>query len=88
MNPHLKPVGQKVDREQRFCLVCGAEDEHHFQFVCCAIRDRFTAIFWGLAPSLFSFFMLHDPRVIAKFLHERFVHRAMLPEVTSEVPRH
>ena len=30
-------VGQKVDREQRFCLVCAsgtAEDEHHFLFDC------------------------------------------------------
>ena len=30
---NFKPVGQKVDREQRSCLVCGsdaAEDEHHF----------------------------------------------------------
>ena len=29
----FKPVAQRVDREQRFCLVCAsdtAEDEHHF----------------------------------------------------------
>ena len=72
----FNPVGQKVDREQRFCLVCAsgtAEDEHHFLFDCpayCSIRDRFTAIVWGPAPTMSSFFALHDPRVIAKFLHE------------------
>ena len=70
----FKPVGQKVDREQRFCLVCASdttEDEHHFVFDCpayCSIR--YTAIFWGPAPTLSSFFTLHDPRVIAKLLHE------------------
>ena len=47
----FKPVAQRVDREQRFCLVCAsntAEDEHHFVFDCPAyrpIRDRFTTIF-------------------------------------------
>ena len=72
----FKPVGQKVDREQRFCLVCASdttEDEHQFVFDCpayCSIRDRYTAIFWGPAPTLSSFFTLHDPRVIAKLLHE------------------
>ena len=69
----FKPVAQRVDREQRFCLVCAsdtAEDEHHFVFDCPAyrsIRDRFTAIFWGPVPTLSSFFTLHDHRVIAKF---------------------
>ena len=83
---NFKPGGQKVPREHRLCLVCGsdtAEDEHHFVFDCpayCSIRDRFTAIFWGPAPTLSSFFTLHDPRVIAKFLHECFTHRSMLLE--------
>ena len=34
---NFKPVGRKVDREQRFCLACdaaSAEDEHHFVFDC------------------------------------------------------
>ena len=49
---------QRVDRDQRFCDVCAfdtAEDEHHFVFdcpACCSIRDRFTTIFWGPAPTL------------------------------------
>ena len=72
----FKPDGQKVDREQRFCLVCPSdhdttEDEHHSVFDCPAyssIRDRYTAIFWGPASTLSSFFTLHDPRVIAQFL--------------------
>ena len=40
----FKPVRQKVDREQHFCLVCASdmtEDEHHFVFDCpahCSIR--------------------------------------------------
>ena len=65
----FKPVGQKVDREQRFCLVCASdttEDEHHFVFDCpayCSVRDRYTAIFWGPAPTLSSFFTLHDPSI-------------------------
>ena len=33
------------------------------------IWERCTAIFWGPAPTLSSFFTWHDPRVIAKFLH-------------------
>ena len=82
----FKPVAQRVDREQRFCLVCTsdtAEDEHHFVFDCPAyrsIRDRFTTIFWGPAPTLYSFFTLHDHRIIAKFLHECFAHGSMLLE--------
>ena len=31
-------------------------------------------IFWGPAPTLPSFFTLHDHRVISKFLHECFAH--------------
>ena len=91
---NFKPVGQKVPREQRFCLVCGsdtAEDEHHFVFDCsayCSIRERFTAIFWGPAPTLSSFFTLHDPRVIAKFLHECFAHRSRMLEGLLGVPQH
>lgn len=90
----FKAVGQKVDREQRFCLVCAsgtAEDEHHFLFDCpayCSIRDRLTAIFWRPAPTMSSFFALHDPRVIAKFLHECFAHRSMLLEDVLGVPQH
>ena len=79
----LKPVGQKVDWEQRLCVVCAsdtAKDEHHFVFdfpAYCSIRDRLTAIFWA-SPYLYnvinklymsSFFTLHDLRVIAKFVH-------------------
>ena len=90
----FKPVGQRVDREQRFCLVCAsdtAEDKHHFVFDCpayCSIRDRFTAIFWGPAPTLSTFFTLHDPRVIAKFLHEYFAHRSILLEGVLGMPQH
>ena len=90
----FKPIGQKVDREQRFCLVCASdttEDEHHFVFDCpayCSIRDRYTAIFRGPAPTLSSFFTLHDPRVIAKFLHECFAHRSRLLEGILRVPQH
>ena len=92
----FKPVGQKVDREQRFCLVCAsdtAEDEHYSVFDCpaycsIAIRDRFAGIFWGPTPTLSSFFTLHDPRVIAKFLHECFAHRSLLLEGVLGVPQH
>ena len=92
----FKPVGQRVDREQRFCHVCAsdtAEDEHQFQIVfdCpayCSIRDRFTATFWGPAPTLSSFFTLHDHRVIAKSLHECFALRSMLLEGVAGVPQH
>ena len=77
-----------------FCPVCApdtAETEHHFVFDCpayCSIRDSFTAIFWGPAPALSSFFTLHDHRVIAKFLHECFAHRSMLLEGVLGVPQH
>ena len=80
----FKPVAQRVDREQRFCLVCAsdtAEDEHHFVFDCPAyrsIRDRFTTIFWGPAPTLSSFFTLHDHRVIAMFCTQVYVVRECL----------
>ena len=90
----FRPVGQKADREQRFCLVRASEtteDEHHFVFDClayCSIRDRFIVIFWGPAPTLSSFFTLHDPRVIAKFLHECFACMSMLLEGVLGVPQH
>ena len=56
-----------------FCLVytCDtAEDEHQFIFDClayCSIRDscRFSTNFWRPAPTLSSFFILHDHRVTA-----------------------
>ena len=60
----LLPLAQQVPREQRHCVFCtsgSAEDEHHFVFDCpayCAIRNRFTNIFWGPAPTLSSFFTL------------------------------
>ena len=89
--PHVgtgqfKPVEQTVDREQRFCPVCTcasgtAEDEHHFVFDCsayCSIRDRFTAIFWGPAHVLSSFFSWQWPCGHAKFWHEYFAHRNLL----------
>jgi hypothetical protein len=69
----LLPLAQQVPREQRHCIFCAsgsAEDEHHFVFVCpayCAIRNKFTNMFWGPAPTLSSFFTLHDPKVIARF---------------------
>ena len=90
----FKPVEQRVDRELRFCFVCAtdiAEGEYHFVFECpayCSIRDRFTAIFWGPAPTLSSFFTLHDHRVIAKFLQEWFAHRFLLLEGALGVPQH
>ena len=70
----LLPLAQQVPREQRHCIFCAsgsAEDEHHFVFDCpayCAIRNKFTNMFWGPAPTLPSFFTLHDPKVIARFL--------------------
>jgi len=60
----LLPLTQQVPREQRHCVFCAsglAEDEHQFVFDCpayCAIRNRFTNIFWGPAPTLSSFFTL------------------------------
>ena len=47
-----------------------------------------TAFFGGPAPTLSSFFTLHDHRVIAKFLHECFALRSMLLEGNVEVPQH
>ena len=89
----FKPVGQRVDREQRFRHVCGsdtAEDEHHFVYDCpayCSIRDRYCH-FLGTSLTLSSFFTLHDHRVIAKFLHESFAVRSMLLEGVVGVPQH
>ena len=91
---YSKPVEQRVDREQRSCPVCAsdtAEDEHHLVFDCpayCPLRDRFTAIFWGPAPTLSSFFTLHDHRVIAKVLHECVAPRSMLLEGVVGVLQH
>ena len=73
-------LAQQVPREQRHCVFFAtdsAEDEHHFVFDCsayCAIRNKFTSIFWRPAPTLSSFFTLHDPKVIARFLRECFEH--------------
>ena len=44
--------------------------------------------FLGTSPYLAFFFTLHDDRVIAKFLHECFAHRAILLESVLEVPQH
>ena len=80
----LLPLTQQVPREQRHCVFGAsglAEDEHHFVFDCpayCAIRSRFTNIFWGPALTLSSFFTLHDPKVIARFLRECIEHRNTL----------
>ncbi len=80
----LLPLAQQVPRQQRHCIFCAsgsAEDEHHFVFDCpayCAIRNKFTNIFWGPAPTLSSFFTLHDPKVIGRFLRECFEHRNTL----------
>ncbi len=85
----LLPLTQQVPKEQRHCVFCAsglAEDEHHFVFDCpayCAIRSRFTNIFWGPAPTLCSFFTLHDPKVIARFLRECFEHRNTLVAAQS-----
>ena len=65
-----------MPREQRHCIFCAsgsAEDEHHFVVHCpayCAIRNKFTNIFWAPAPTLSLFFTLHDPKVIGRFLRE------------------
>jgi len=85
----LLPLTQQVPREQRHCVFCvsgSAEDEHQFVFDCpayCAIRNRFTNIFWGPAPTSSSFFTLHDPKVIVKFLRECFEHRNSLVAAQS-----
>ena len=44
-------------------------------------------MFWGPAPTV-SCFTLHEPRVIAKFLHEFFAHRSVLLEGTLGVLQH
>ena len=58
----LLPLTQQVPKEQRHCVFCAsglAEDEHHFVFdcpACCAIRNRFTNIFWGSPYTVFFFY--------------------------------
>ncbi len=47
------------------------------------IRNRFTNIFWGPAPTLSSFITLHDPKVIARFWRECFEHRNTLVAAQS-----
>ena len=70
-------------REQRQCVYCAsgaAEDDDHFVFDCphtyFAIRDKLTDTF-GATP-LSSFFTLHDPKVLARFLRKCFEHRNTL----------
>ncbi len=58
-----------------------------FVFDCpayCAIRDSFITIFWGPAPTLSSFFVSHDPKVIARFLRECFELRCTLLAAPSD----
>ena len=85
----FKPVAQRVDREQRFCLVSAsdtAEDEH-----LCLTALHIVQSGTGLQPysgdqplpyllSSCKVITLHDHRIIAKFLHECFAHRSMLLE--------
>jgi hypothetical protein len=84
------PLAQQVPREQRHCVFCAcgsAEDAHHFVFDCpaySAIRNRFTNMFWGPAPRLSSFVTVHDPKVKARFLKDRFEHRNTLVAAQSE----
>jgi len=54
------------------------EEEEEATFAYSAIRNRFTNMFWGPAPRLSPYFTLHDPKVIARFLKERFEHRNTL----------
>ena len=85
----LVPLAQQVSREQRHCVFFAsgsAEDEYHFVFDCPAyraIKNRFTNIFWGPAPTLSSFFTLHSPKVIAGFLRECFEYRNTLVAQTG-----
>ena len=93
----LSVVLERRDEEEGVLLIENTTDkqqmisEHHFVFGCpayCSIRDRFTAIFWGPAPTLSFSFTLHDHRVIAKFLHECFAHRCMLLDDVVGVSQH
>ena len=58
-----EPVAQRVDREQRFCLVCAsdtAEDEHHFVFDCPAYFFNQGQIYYHvLGTSSYLVFFLH-----------------------------
>ncbi len=78
----LLPLAQQVPRQQCHCIFCAsgsAEDKRQFDCPAyCAIRNKFTNIFWGPAPTLSSFFTLHDPKVKARFLRECFEHRNTL----------
>jgi hypothetical protein len=47
------------------------------------VRNRFTNVFWGPAPTLSSFITLHDPKVIARFWRECFEHRNTLVAAQS-----
>ena len=49
----------------------------------CAINNRFTNIFWGPTPALSSFFIVHDPKVIARFVREYFEYRNTLVAAQS-----
>ena len=74
-------------RRRYICKAYSSECEtldYRFVFDCPAyssIRDRFSAIFWGLAPTLSCFFRLQDSRLVAKFLHECFAHRSSLLDI-------
>ena len=48
------------------------------QSLSLSLRNKFTNIFGGPAPTLSSFFILHDSKVIARFLRECFEHRNTL----------
>ena len=76
------------EEEECYKLRPANKTDHLFCPAYYSIRDRFTDIFWGPAPTMSSFFALHDPRVIAKFLHEYFAHRSMLLEEVLGVPQH
>ena len=59
----FEPVAQRVDREQRFCLVCAsdsAEDEPHFVFDCPDILFNQGQVYYHfLGTSSYLVFFLH-----------------------------